>query len=119
MSEITLEKTHALLEKLAEYVMNEVPTRKEVNERFGQIDKRFEQIDKRFEQIDKRFEKIEERFSQIDKRFEKIEEQIEQILKQLDLIRTEQRVFSQTFELHHKRLEVLEEKSTEYRIREK
>jgi polyhydroxyalkanoate synthesis regulator phasin len=30
MSEITIEKTHKLLEKLADYVMNEVPTKKEL-----------------------------------------------------------------------------------------
>lgn len=112
MSEITLEKTHALLEKLAEYVMNEVPTRKEMNERFEHVEKRFEQNEKQFEQIDKRFE-------QIDKRFERIEEQIEQILNQLALIRKEQRVFSNTFDLHSTRLELLEEKFPEYRIREK
>jgi len=32
MSKPTPEKTHALLEKLAEYVMNEVATKSEVNE---------------------------------------------------------------------------------------
>ena len=56
MSEITLEKTHALLEKLAEYVMTQVFTRQEMKERFEQIDKWFDRIDKRFDEIDKRFE---------------------------------------------------------------
>ena len=32
MEKITLEKTHGLLEKLAEYVMNEVPRKSELNE---------------------------------------------------------------------------------------
>ena len=35
MPDITLEKNHALLEKLAEYVMNELPTRKEVDEKLA------------------------------------------------------------------------------------
>ena len=112
MSEITLEQTHALLERLAEYVMTQVPTRREMNERFEQVDKRFEQVDKRFEQVDKRFE-------QIDKRFEQIDNDFDQIHKQLNLIWTEQRVFSKTFELHHKRLELLEEESPTWQLREK
>ena len=83
MAEITLEKTHALLEKLAEYVMTQVPTRQEMNERFEQIDKR-----------------------------------IEQMHKQINLIRTEQQIFTKTFELHHRRLELLEEESPAYRLRD-
>ena len=74
MRQVTLEQTHSLLEKLAEYVMNQVPTRREINERFEQVDKRFEHID-----------------------------------KQLDLIRAQQIVFSKTFDVHHKRLEFLED----------
>jgi len=35
LSEITLEKTHALLEKLAAYVMTELPTRKELDEKLA------------------------------------------------------------------------------------
>ena len=132
MSEITLEQTHALLEKLAEYVMTEVPTRGEMNERFEQVDKRFEQIDRRFEQIDKRFEQIDERFEQIDKRFEQIDErfaQIEQrfefvekdiviIRSQEELIRAEQGIFAKTFELHHKRLRYLEDNAAAFHIRD-
>ncbi|MBN1560795.1 hypothetical protein JW998_11130 [candidate division KSB1 bacterium] len=90
MTEITLERTHALLEKLAEYVMTQVPTRRELDERFEQIDKRFEQIDAT----------------------------IHGIHSQLDLIRTEQRVFAKTFELHHKRLELVEKASSGYRVRD-
>lgn len=104
MSEITLEKTHALLEKLAEYVMTQVPTRQEMNERFDQVDKRFEQIDERFEQIDERFEQIDL--------------ELLDIRSELGLIRAEQRVFSQSFELHHKRLERLEERSSYNRVRD-
>jgi len=76
MSEITLEMTHALLERLAEYVMTEVAPRRETNERFDQIDKRFDQIDKT----------------------------IKLIHNQLDLIRSEQKVFADTFVLHHKKV---------------
>ena len=51
MSEITLETTHALLEKLAEYVMSEGPrkseimTKKESENRFQEVNNRFQQIE--------------------------------------------------------------------------
>ena len=37
MTEITLEKTHALLEKLSEYVMRELPTRREVDNKVDKL----------------------------------------------------------------------------------
>ena len=43
MSKITLEKTYALLEKLAEYVMNEVPTRKEMDAKLACLERRLEE----------------------------------------------------------------------------
>ncbi|NIA31907.1 MAG: hypothetical protein GWP06_18600 [Actinobacteria bacterium] len=130
---VTLEQIHALLEKLAEYVMNQVPTRAEMDKRFEQIDKRFKQMDKRFEQIDKRFEQVDKRFGQIDKRFEQVDKRFEQIDKrfeqvdkqlheirqQIDLIRTGQAVFTKTFELHHKRLGILEDQHLGYRVSDK
>lgn len=84
MADITLEQTHALLEKLAAYVMNEVATKREVQELRQRMDERFEQGDKRFEHIDR---------------------QLADIRGEIGLIRAEQRVFSQSFDLHHKRLE--------------
>ena len=51
MSEITPEKTHQLLEKLAEYVMNEVPrksevaTKQEMNVRFDQVENRLDRVE--------------------------------------------------------------------------
>ena len=105
MEKVTLEQTHALLEKLAEYVMTQVPTRAEMDKRFEQVDKRFEQVDKRFEQMDKRFEQVDRLLYDIN--------------RQLDLIRTQQTVFAKTFELHHKRLELLEEPHAGYRVRDK
>jgi hypothetical protein len=42
MSAITLEKTYALLEKLAEYVMNEVPTRKEMEAKLAHLESRLD-----------------------------------------------------------------------------
>ena len=77
MEKVTLEQTHALLEKLAEYVMTQVPTRAEMDK------------------------------------------QSDEIHQQLDLIRTEQAVFSKTFELHHKRISLLEGQALGYRVHDK
>ena len=49
MSEITVEKTHALLEKLAEHVMNETPTKREMTSRFEQVEAK---MNARFEPIE-------------------------------------------------------------------
>jgi len=52
MTHSTPEKTHALLEKLAEYVMNEVPrkdevpTKQEMNAQFEQIERRLNGVEK-------------------------------------------------------------------------
>ena len=134
MPEITLEKTHALLEKLAEYVMNEVtrksevPTRQEmdagfakVDERFAKVDERFAKVDECFAKVDTRFAKVDTRLAQLEYRLEKIElekadkKDIQTILsgldkqaKQLDIIRTEQVAFNHAFRRLEKRVETVE-----------
>ena len=111
MPEITLEKSHALLKKLAEYVMNEVPrksevpTKKEMNARFEQVDARFERMARVL--ADKADKKDIERIQQkLDKLLEGMDSQI----NQLDTIRTEQYATSATLDRHEQRLDVLEEK---------
>lgn len=127
MSEITLEKIHALLEKLAEYVMNEVPRKSEVPTK-QEMNARFEQVDSRFEQMDSRFEKVEDRIDrladyvlteipgikdQLEQKADKRDIQIilnglDKNAKQLDIIRTEQVAFHHAFRRLEKRVEVLE-----------
>ena len=67
-------------------ILNEVKsTKKEINQRFEQMEEKFNQ---RFEQIDLRFEQMEEkfnqRFEQIDLRFEQMEEKFNQRFEQID-----------------------------------
>ena len=107
MPEITLEKTHALLEKLAEYVMNEVPTKRDVDARFAQVDGRFEQIDRRFALMEQRLDKLE--LEKADKQdIETILNILDKQTNQLDIIRTEQVAFDHAFRRLEKRLEILE-----------
>ena len=104
MNKITLEKTHALLEKLAEFVMNEVSTKQETN--------------KRFEQLEQRLEKTEQqKADKTDVR--KILDGLDSQAKQLDIIRTEQTATLHVINRIEKRVANLEEKETGYRIRDK
>ena len=113
MAEINLEKVHSLLEKLAEYVMNEVPTNRKVDARFEQVDARFEQVERRFEKIEKELE------SKADKKdIQLILNGMDAQAKQLDIIRTEQVATNAALQRHEKRITVLENKETSYRIRD-
>ena len=103
MPDITLEKTHALLEKLAEYVMNEVPTRREMNVRFEQVERKLETIEE--EKADK-------------KDIRTILNGMDAQVKQLDIIRTEQVATNAALQRHEKRIATLEEKESGYRIRD-
>ena len=53
--------------------------RKDMNDRFEQVDKRFEQVQ---EQMNRRFEQVDKRFEQVDKRFECAQEQMNMRFKQ-------------------------------------
>ena len=98
MSDITAEKTQALLEKLAEYVMNEVPTRREINARFTQLELELQETKKNVRSI-----------------LDGMDTQA----KQLDIIRTEQAATNADLLIHEKRISALEEKDTGYRVKDK
>ncbi len=100
---ISLEKVHNLLKKLAEYVMNKVPTNRKV--------------DARFEQVERKLEKIKE--EKADKKdVRAILNGMDAQAKQLDIIRTEQTAFHSAFNRIEKKVTNLEEKETGYRIRD-
>ncbi|MDZ7721937.1 MAG: hypothetical protein U5R06_03680 [candidate division KSB1 bacterium] len=111
MTNITLKKTHDLLEKLADYVMNEVPTRKEMQQRYEAHDKRFEQIERRLEQIEQ--QKADK--SDVQKLLEGMDHQSQQ----LDIIRIELKAISGTLDNHEKRLADLEVHNFGSRVRDK
>ena len=137
MSKITLEQTHALLEKLAGHVMNNVPTKQEMNARFEKNEWRFDKIeselDKQAKEIEQKADKKDVQFviAALDKQAKEIEQKsdkkdIQLILngldaqaKQLDIIRTEQIALVRSVERIEKRVRVLEEKETGYRVQDK
>ena len=82
MTEPTLKKTHELLERLAEHVMNKLPTREEMNTKLEQkADKK--DVDKLLEGQDR-------------------------IVKELEIMRTDQVAFNHGFNKLEKRVEKLE-----------
>lgn len=107
MERITLTKTHELLEKLATYIMNEVPNRREMNEHFAQVERRFEQVDARLdylqEQMNNQFQIIQFQLAQkadkrdvedINGKFDKVFTVLDAMTGSIEEIRIEQRVFS-------------------------
>ena len=97
MSDITFEKTHALLEKFAEYVMDEVPARREMNTRF---------------------ERVESDVQETKENVRLILNGMDAQIKQLDIIRTEQVATNAALQRHEKRITTLEEKGTGYGIKD-
>jgi septation ring formation regulator EzrA len=60
--------------------------RREVNQRFEEIDRRFDEVDKRFEEIDRRFDEIDKRFEEVDKRFDEVDRSFEKIDRSFDKV---------------------------------
>ena len=118
MAEPTLKKTHELLEKLVEYVMNEIPKKSEVMTK-RELEKRFQQIECELERKADRKDSIivQEELSVVKKDLPTLKENVGLILndmdgmaKSLDDIRTEQKAFISGLRRVEKRLEVLEKK---------
>ena len=138
MTEITPEKTHALLEKLAEYVMAEFPKfeqeiellkddvnvlkqdvatlKQDVASLKRDVGALSQDVDGIKQELARKADKFELEHLQI--KVDLLLEKQDAQSKQLDIMRAEQHVFAKTFELHHKRLERLEEESSIYRIRD-
>ena len=101
MSDITPEKTHALLERLAEYVMNEVATKKELNQKADKND---------FIVLKHEIDKVRQDVKENKAILNIIIESMDAQAKQLDIIRTEQAATNAALLRHEKRITVLEEK---------
>ena len=105
MDKITLEKTHALLEKLAEHVMNNIPTKQEMNARFERVDTRFDRVE-----LDLKETKTD---------VKTIIEGMDTQAKELEIVRHERIAISHTLDRHEQRITKLEQNHTGYRINDK
>jgi len=111
VSDITPEKTHALLEKLAEYVMDKIPT----------IEKKFDQKANKsdFAGLAQRADEIQQHIKENKQKLNIIIDGLDAQAKQLDIIRTEQAATNAALLRHEKRISALEEKDTGYRVKDK
>ena len=109
MAKIKPEDTHALVEKLVEYVTNEVPTKKEMNSKFEQVDSKFAKVNSRFDQIENRLASLEEK--KADKKdIQNIINILDRQAKQLDDIKTEQAATNSALLRHEERITALRQK---------
>jgi hypothetical protein len=106
MSEPTLKKMHDLLENLATYVMNEAPTKQQVEKRFLQIEREIERKADKDDLI-----AIQEDLSMLKKNTGKILNGMDGMVKNLEIIRTEQSAFISSLRRIENRVEVLEKKT--------
>ena len=97
MSKITPEKTHALLEKLTNYVTSKIATKEEVNDQIAVVTHKLSSVDNQFETVNDKIDKLAEyvmnevptkkemnhRFEQVDRRFESIELRLDDVEEDL------------------------------------
>ncbi|MBN1560790.1 hypothetical protein JW998_11105 [candidate division KSB1 bacterium] len=142
MSEITLEKNHALLEKLAEYMMNELPTRSEVDAKLAQLREELrrtaskEELAQLREELSRTASKEEltelrieltrkASIEQLDKLRVEMNQKLDQLLQgqdaqagQLADLRLEMAAVSKTLDVYNDRLGALEEHNFGTRVRD-
>lgn len=94
MSEITLQKTHALLEKLAEYVMSKIPRLEADLAKNADL------------------QRVEEKIS-------RLIDGVDHQAKEIDDFRIEKKAISYTLDVHEQRLAALEERTFGRRVRDK
>ena len=105
-------------DKLADYVMNEVPTKKEMDGRFEQVDRSFDQADQRFDQVDQRFDQVDQRLGHVERDVQETKGDVKLILngmdaqvKQVEILKTEQVAIKSGLSRVEKRVDVLEKKA--------
>ena len=120
MSDITLEKTHALLEKLANYVMSELPTRIEMNETLAQKADKADLflLDSKVSQLDEKINYLDGKLNRIDEKMNLMLNGMDAQAQQLDILSTDMKAVSGTLDLHEERLGTLEEHNFGHRVRE-
>jgi len=118
MSGITLEKTHEILEKLAEYVMNELPQKSEIMTK-QELENRFQEVDNRFQQLEHELVRkadkadlitVQEDLNTLKENIRMLLNGMDGMVKNLDVIKTEQAAFISGLKRLEHRVEVLEKR---------
>jgi hypothetical protein len=109
MADITLEKNHALLEKLSEYVMKKIPQIE------TELAKKANWINV-FELFQQKADKAD--VLRVEEKVNRLLEGIDHLTKEGDDLRIEKQSISYTLDNHEQRLAGLEERTFGYRVRE-
>ena len=120
MPDTTLENTHALLEKLANYVMSELPTRTEMDEKLAQKADKADLflLDSRVSQLDEKINYLDGKLNRIVEKMNLILNGMDAQAQQLDILSTDMKAISGTLDLHEERLGSLEEHTFGHRVRD-
>ena len=95
MSEPNLKKTHELLEKLAVYVMNEVPKKGEVPTK---------------QEMNEGFQRVEKEINEVKHNVNRILEGMDSQAKQAEILKTEQAAIKSGLSRVERRVDVIESK---------
>ncbi len=113
--EITLEKTYQLLEKLADYVMTEIPA---IKDSINRLEQRVDRLEEKVDRLEQRVGRLEQRMDSHERKINIIIEGQDAQAKQLDIIRIDMRAELATLDLHEHRIGNLEETNYGSRIRD-
>ena len=100
MSESTPEKTHKLLEKLVEHVMNNVPIKDEVPSK-----EEFQYLAGKVGSLEDKVNSIEGKTDALEKKVDTLIDGMDRQAQQLEIIRTEQTAFNHGFNRLEERVE--------------
>ena len=120
MPDITLENTHTLLEKLANYVMSELLTRKEMAEKLAQKADKADLflLDSKVSQLDEKVNRLDDKVNRIDEKINLLLNGMDAQAQQLDILRTDMKAVSGTLDFYEERLGSLEEHNFGHRVRD-
>jgi chromosome segregation ATPase len=128
MSEITPEKTHQLLERLADYVMTEVSTKTEVNQKISQVDEKIDKLaDYVMAEVSTKAE-VNQKISQVDEKIDQlanyvmnevptkreIDERLERVEKDIGEVKQNVNLILEGMDAQAKQVEILKTKQTAF-----
>ena len=115
MAEITLEKLHALVEKLTDYVMTEIAA---IKGKLEQHDKRFDQLAQIALRHEEKLNFLDDKVGHIDHNVNLLLEGMDAIAKEQDISRTERAAVSKTLDVYNERIGTPEMRVLGHRVRE-
>ena len=118
MEKVTLEQTHALLEKLADYVTDRIPR---IENKLTELETRLEQKADKVDllRLAEKTDGLQKNVDRLDGKMDMILEGMDAQTQQLDIIRTDMKAIGGTLDLHERRLGDLEQRTFGYRVRDK